>query len=129
MSFDTFKVKELREIADSFAVDIPAKVTKQELIMLLQEEGVNFDTYQKFYESEKVEVDSVREADPRNAYKDQNVILVKMNRSNPTYEWRGFVFTYQNPFLPMPEMAAQALFDEAEGFVLASPREVQEFYS
>jgi hypothetical protein len=128
MSFDNLKIKELREVADSFAVEIPAKVTKQQLIMLLEEEGVTYSTYQKFYESEKVELDAVREADPRAQYQDQNIVLVKMVRGNPSYEWRGFTFTTRNPYLPMPERAAQALFDEVQGFVLATPREVQEFY-
>ena len=40
MSFDTLKVQELREIAESFAVELPSKISKQQLILLLEEEGV-----------------------------------------------------------------------------------------
>ena len=129
MSFDTLKIKDLKEIAESFAVEYPAKVTKQQLILALEEEGVTYATYQKFYESEKVETDAVNQADPRNIdYANQNVVLVKMVRGNHSYEWRGFTFSQQNPYMPMPEEIAQVLFDEQAGFVLATPREVQEFY-
>jgi hypothetical protein len=129
MSFDTLKVKELRDIADAFAVEVPTKITKQELILLLEEEGVNYDTYQRFSDSEKVEVDPG--PDPRPQAIDATspgVALVKMVRSNMSYQIGNYVFSQEHPFVPMPEDHAQRLFDSIQGFVLATPREVQEFY-
>jgi hypothetical protein len=129
MSFDTLKVKELRDIADAFAVEVPVKITKQELIMLLEEEGVNFDTYRQFSETEKVEVEPG--PDPRPQAIDPSapgIALVKMVRANMSYQVGNYVFSKEHPFVPMPEDHAQRIFDGVQGFVLATPREVQEFY-
>jgi len=129
MSFDTLKVQELRDIAESFAVDLPAKISKQQLIMLLEEEGVTYDTYQRFFESEKLEPQP--DPSPRVQNLDvsaPNVVLVKMERGNMSYQVGNYVFSYEHPFVPMAESDAQRIFDTYEGFRLATPREVQEFY-
>jgi len=129
MSFDTLKVQELRDIAESFAVDLPAKISKQQLIMLLEEEGVTYDTYQRFFESEKLEPQP--DPSPRAQNLDvssPNVVLVKMERGNMSYQVGNYVFSYEHPFVPMTESDAQRIFDTYEGFRLATPREVQEFY-
>jgi hypothetical protein len=129
MSFNTLKVKELREIADSFAVDIPTKATKQELILLLEDEGVTYDMYSKFTNSEQVEVEAGPDPRPQ-AFdvNEQGIVLVKMTRGNMSYQIGNYVFSHEHPFVPMPEDHAQRIFDSIEGFVLATPREVQEFY-
>ena len=41
----------------------------------------------------------------------------------------GFTFTKQHPFVAMNKDNAQAIFDKEEGFRLATPKEVQDFYS
>ena len=41
----------------------------------------------------------------------------------------GFTFTKEHPFVAMSSEAAQEIFDKEEGFRLATPREVQDFYS
>ena len=129
MSFDTLKIKELKEIAEQFAVDLPEKATKQQIILLLQEEGVDYDTYAKFAEVEKEEIDLGPEPNPRKIdYKNQPVVLVKMVRENLSYQWGNYVFTRENPYMPMAESDALALFNNLPGFVLATPAEVQEFY-
>jgi hypothetical protein len=129
MSFDTLKVQELRDIAESFAVELPAKISKQQLILLLEEEGVTYDTYQRFFESEKVEPQP--DPSPRAANLDvsqPNVVLIKMERGNMSYQIGNYVFTQEHPFVPMTEADAQRVFDAHQGFRLATPREVQEFY-
>ena len=129
MSFDTLKVKELREIADSFAVEVPPKATKQQLIMILEEEGVDFNTYAKFSGAEKVEVE--QGPDPRPQPIDvtsDDVVLVKMVRNNMSYQIGNYVFSQEHPFVPMPMDHAQKIFDSIQGFVVATPREAQEFY-
>jgi hypothetical protein len=129
MSFDTLKVKELREIADSFGVDLTPKATKQEIILALEEEGVDFNTYARFSGAEKVEAEPT--PDPRPQPIDvtsPDVVLVKMVRDNMSYQIGNYVFSKEHPFVPMPSDHAQRIFDSIQGFVLATPREAQEFY-
>jgi hypothetical protein len=128
MSFDTLKIKELREIAESFAVDFPAKTTKQQLILLLEEEGVTYDTYKRFFESEKVEDETIPRSQPSKGIENEEIVLVKMDRNNISYDVMGFTFTRQHPFTPMSISQAQEIFDLHQGFRLATPREAQEFY-
>jgi len=52
-----------------------------------------------------------------------------MERMNPRYDVNAFTFTKENPFIVMSEKDAQEIFDTQEGFRLATPKEVQEFYS
>ena len=129
MSFDTLKIKELREIAESFAVEFPAKTSKQQLILLLEEEGITYDTYKRFFESEKVEPEpDFRPKPPTVDGNDDNIVLVKMDRSNFTYQIGNYTFTREHPFIAMSRQDAQGIFDSQQGFRLATPREAQEFY-
>lgn len=129
MSFDTLKVQELREIAESFAVELPTKISKQQLILLLEEEGVTYETYQRFFDSEKVEPQPDPSPRPQNLDASApNVVLVKMDRNNMSYQIGNYIFSQEHPFVPMTENDAQAVFDLHQGFRLATPREVQEFY-
>jgi hypothetical protein len=132
MSFETLKLNELREVADSFGVDLAGAKTKKQVISSIEEEGVSFDLYQKFYNAEKddsyIEAEIVSNPVGPRANAD-DVVLVKMERSNPTYQTAGFTFTREHPFVPMTSFQAQLIFDLEQGFRLATPREIQEYYS
>jgi hypothetical protein len=41
----------------------------------------------------------------------------------------GHTFTKEHPFVAMKEDDAQAIFDKEDGFRIATPKEVQEFYN
>ena len=58
----------------------------------------------------------------------ENKVLVKMNKSNHSFQAGPYIFTASHPFVPMSESEAQILFDTYKGFSLATPREAQEFY-
>lgn len=132
MSFTGLKITELRKIADSFGVDASGAKTKQEVIALLEEEGVNYQTYAAFTNSEKQEIEipeiekKKREQKPVNK---GNQVLVKMERRNFSYQVGNHTFTIDHPFLAMSEEEAQSIFDRHSGFRLATPREAQEFYA
>ena len=131
MSFDTLKVEDLRAIADSFGVDLEGAKTKAEIVAALAEEGVSYDTYKNFAESEKEEVEEPPAVKNKKsaAKSNETTVLVKMERKNPTYETYGYVFTATHPFVAIPESIAQDIFDFEAGFRMATPREVQEYYS
>jgi len=52
-----------------------------------------------------------------------------MERHNPSYQTYGHVFTREHPFVAMSEKDAQLIFDNEDGFRMATPKEIQEFYS
>lgn len=131
MSFDTLKVAELKQIAEDFAVDIAEQKGKKDIIAALAEEGVTWAIYQKSkaIEEEELEMNETLPKAAPKAVKEEDMVLVKMNRANFSYEIMGHRFTKEHPFIAMDKDTAQAIFDKEEGFVLATPAEVQEFYN
>jgi hypothetical protein len=131
MSFDTLKVAELKQIAEDFAVDIQGLGGKKDIIAALSEEGVTWAIYKKakgIEEEEKEMNETLPKAAPK-AVNKEDMVLVKMIRPNYSYEIMGNRFTKEHPFVAMDKDTAQAIFDKEEGFVLATPTEVQEFYN
>ena len=51
-----------------------------------------------------------------------------MTRANARYDILKHTFTKDHPFVAMSEDDAQKIFDKEEGFRLATPKEVQDFY-
>jgi hypothetical protein len=131
MSFDTLKVAELKQIAEDFAVDIEGISGKKDIIAALSEEGVTWAIYKKakgIEEEEKEMNETLPKAAPKVVNK-EDMVLVKMTRPNYSYEIMGHTFTKEHPFVAMDKDTAQAIFDKEEGFVMATPLEVQEFYN
>lgn len=133
MSFDTMKVADLRGVAETFGVDLEEAKNKNEILALLLEEGVTFDMYAKFLNAEKEETEEEEEMPvaekPKAKKSDKNTVLIKMERKNPSYQTYGYIFSQEHPFVAVSESDAQEIFDNEMGFRMATPREVQEFYS
>lgn len=134
MSFDTMKVADLRGVAETFGVDLEDAKNKNEILAILAEEGVEYDMYEKFLNAEKEETEEPEEEEvevPKTKAKksDKNTVLIKMERKNPSYQTYGYVFSQEHPFVAVSEKDAQEIFDNESGFRMATPREVQEFYS
>ena len=133
MSFETLKVSELKQIAEDFAVETEGLKNKADIIAALAEEGVTWSVYNKTIEkmeedSEDMATEVLPKFDPK-ADQPENTVLVRMTRDNFRYDIMGFTFTKEHPFIAMSNEAAQAIFDKEEGFRLATPREVQEYYN
>ena len=130
MSFDTLKVAELKVIATDFAVDTENLKNKKDIIAALSEEGVTWSVYQSTIEAiekDTEEIEILPKFDPK--AQPENTILVRMTRDNHRYDIHGYTFTKDHPFVAMSEDDAQKIFDTEEGFRLATPKEVQDFYS
>lgn len=130
MSFDTLKVAELRVIATDFAVDTEGLKNKKDIIAALSEEGVSWNVYQstvQAIEKDTEEIEILPKFDPK--AQPENTVLVRMTRDNMRYDIHGSTFTKDHPFVAMPEEDAQKIFDSEEGFRLATPKEVQDFYN
>jgi len=131
MSFETLKVAELKKIAEDFAVDAEGLKSKSDIIAALAEEGVTWAVYNKTLkdveESEDISDEVIAKFDPK-ADLAEDTVLVRMTRENFRYDIMGHTFTKEHPFVAMKEKQAQEIFDKEEGFRLATPKEVQEYY-
>jgi hypothetical protein len=130
MSFDTLKVGELKAIAEDFAVETEGLKNKQDIIAALSEEGVTYAVYAKTLkdvEDAKEEIEILPVFDPK-AERTEDTVLVRMTRANFRYDILGHTFTQDHPFVAMHKDAAQEIFDIEEGFRLATPKEVQDYY-
>jgi Ribonuclease G/E len=133
MSFETLKVAELKKIAEDFAVDADGLKNKADVIAALAEEGVTWSVYNSTMkkieeETEEMSIEVLPKFDPK-AVQPADTVLVRMTRENFRYDIMGITFTKEHPFVAVSEDVAQEIFDKEEGFRLASPREVQEYYS
>jgi len=132
MSFTDLKITELRKVAGSFAIDAKELKTKQEIIAILEEEGISYQMYAKFNKAEKEEIkvpENEKKKREQKIMKTANQILVRMVRDNHSYQTGGYEFTQEHPFVAMSETDAQRIFDTQEGFRIATPREAQEYYA
>ena len=133
MSFETLKISELKKIAEDFAVEAEGLKNKADIIAALAEEGVTWSVYNSTIkkieeESEDMSVEILPKFDPK-AQQPEDTVLVRMTRENFRFDIMGVTFTKEHPFVAVAENIAQEIFDKEEGFRLASPREVQEYYS
>jgi hypothetical protein len=92
---------------------------------------VTWSIYQKTIkdiEDNKEEIEVLPRFDAKKS-QDKDSVLVRMERANHRYDAMGFTFTSTHPFVAMSEEQAQEIFDREEGFRLATPKEVQDFYN
>ena len=131
MSFETLKLSEIKKIAEDFGVDIQALKSKNDIIASLAEEGVTWSIYQKTIKDIGDAAEEIEVLPRLNAKKnqDKDSVLVRMERANHRYDTMGFTFTSTHPFVAMSEDQAQEIFNREEGFRLATPKEVQDFYN
>jgi len=132
MSFTDLKITELRKAAEAFGVDTAEYKTKLEIVAALEEEGITYEMYNKFtsVDKETIEVSELdKKKREQKIMKTTNSVLVKMERDNQSYNTMNYTFTREHPFVAMSETEAQSIFDNQEGFRLATPREVQEYYA
>ena len=131
MSFETLKISELKQIADDFGVDIEGLKGKANIIAAMADEGVTWSIYSKAnkdIEDSVEEIEVLPKFDPKKKV-NSNEVLVRMTRQNFRYDIQGFTFTKEHPFVAMSNEKAQAIFDKEDGFRIATPKEVQDFYS
>jgi hypothetical protein len=133
MSFETLKVSELKQVAEDFGVDAENLKNKKDIIAALAEEGVSWSVYAKTKQiAEDEQEDTSEEVLPKFDPKKENpedTVLIRMTRANYRYDILGHTFTKEHPFVAMNKDQAQAIFDKEEGFRLATPKEVQDFYN
>lgn len=133
MSFETLKVSELKKIAEDFGVDTDGLKGKADIVAALSDEGVTWNVYSKTLKDiednlEEIEIISAGKPDLKKE-NPEDTVLVRMTRGNFRYDILGFTFTKEHPFVAMHKETAQEIFDREEGFRLATPAEVQDYYN
>lgn len=144
MSFQSLNKDELTAVAEFFVVDVEVAdaekgATKKELLAALAagDDPVTWDQYKEIYlknavelapQAPKVEAQSaaVEEDEPED---EGNLVLVRYLRRNPTWEVVGYTFTKEHPFKSVPAEIAEYLVLKQEGFRLALPTEVSDYYN
>lgn len=129
MSFSTMKVSDLKEVAEYFAVDLEGVKGKPALLAALEEEGITYEMYAQFADAEKAEPELEPRKEKKAAPANANLVLVRMDRENPSYDINGHTFTREHPYVAMTEEDAEFIFETQEGFRMATPREIQEYYN
>lgn len=146
MSFSTLKVEDLKKVAEFFVVDVEAAdedkgPTKKELLAALSagDDPVTWDQYKEIYlpaveagndKPVEDEDDDVEPAPaPVDKYADSEKVLIKYERKNPTFEILDFTFTTRHPFASVPAEVAEHLVRNVEGFRLALPSELKDYYN
>ena len=131
MSFEDMKQPELKRVAEEFGVEIPKGgfVKNADIVAALEADGVTFDQWQKLIgELEEIKEELVVK-EPVVVRDVSNSILLKMTRANGTFEERGYKFTREHPFIAVQEDDAEYFINSYEGFRVALPSEVKEYYS
>jgi hypothetical protein len=145
-----------RTLVEDFAVDVKPTDSKKVLLAAAAEDGVSWEMYKKAYPDTEVEEEVINvEAtpavvvvpDPAGAVAEevpaapvirtrteevntssQDMYLIKMERENPYYEFRGYKFTQDHPFAVMPAADADSILKNENGFSIATPSEANEYY-
>lgn len=156
MSFESLNKDELKAVADFFNKEIKAAdedkgPTKKELVAGLasDEDGsdpVTWDDYKEVYLESDVKKEEERQAaieetqavaaadvvgppaEPEDD-DDEDHVLIRMDRKNGTYETHGLRFTKDHPYKSVPEKTAESILKTEEGFRLAMPSEVKDYYN
>jgi len=156
-SFSDLDVKTLRRTAvEDFAVPVAADANKQTVLAALAEQNIGWDMYCKLMgwnlpaatPAAAPEVGDDADADEPVVQKTYNVggeeviirtaeaptpnvqekFLVKMERKNPQYNTRGHKFTQDHPYALVDREVCDYLLEKEDGFRMATPRELEEFY-
>lgn len=147
--FEDLGVKELRRSAlEDFAVAVDEKDNKATVLAALAESGVTWSMYVEQHPEVKPQAEDVitspnvpGESTRPPAPKPGKVItaqkieaapedqfLIKMERENVRYDTRGYTFTKDAPFALVRAKDADFILEKEEGFRMATPSELREYY-
>lgn len=153
MSFETLDKQTLfRVLVEDFAVDVKPTDSKKVLLAAAAEDGVTWEMYKKAYPDTEVEEEEETPVlehvpDPAGAVAEEvpapkvrtkseevntattDMYLIKMNRENPYFEFRGYKFTQDHPYVVMPAADADKILRNEDGFAIATPSEANEYYN
>lgn len=132
-TLNDFTKEELIALAPEYAVELKSGMTKPAIIKAFEEDGVSAELINALRtpteDDEPVEDAPVVEVEAPADEEDEDLVLVRMIRTNGTYQVRGYTFRRDHPFVLVKESDADYLCGEHEGFRMATPKEAKEYYS
>jgi hypothetical protein len=148
-SFNDLELDELRKTAiEDFAVDIKATDNKKTVLAALLEDGVKWEQYATlkglntvksnapapppvgvFEQPTPVADAEVEIITAQPLPKTEQKYLIRMDRENVRYDVRGHKFTKEHPYALVDPEDANYILEQEKGFRMATPRELEEFYS
>jgi hypothetical protein len=130
MSFASLKVADLRQIAASYGAEDTQLMAKKALLTWLEEEGVTYSAHETLANADAADTDDLGLVAPTAPSKNEDLVLLKMERDNPGYDAIGrYFFTKEHPFQAVPREDANEIFRLENGFRLATDDEVRDFYN
>lgn len=145
MDFKRLAVDELKDLAEFYVVDVTAvnddKPTKKELLASIAaaDEPITDEDYEAFKATQEaakaapVEEDKSEDFDgsvePEEDVDRSNWVLVKFVGKNPRLDILGHTFYSRHPFQSVPPEHAEYIIRNLEGFRLALPSELTDYYN
>lgn len=129
---------ELLAAAEQFGVEVKTNAAKNDIIAALELDGVNKALIEGFRPAEDdAPVEEVYDnggilapvVEAEAPADEEELFLVRMTRTNGTYQVRGYTFKRDHPFVLVKESDVDYLIDVEEGFRMATPKEAKEYYS
>lgn len=128
MAFQNLTKKELDEVAEAYSLDDEHRKTKATIIKELEFMNVTYSQWLRDSGQEENKEEVEASQDETSKVDDGGrKHLVKMTRLNPYYQVGKFTFTKEAPYNLVDEQTLDLLMSE-EGFVMATPKELKEFY-
>ena len=141
MAFEDLNDKELLEVAEFFAVDVPEDLPdsdagrKKILLAALAagDEPVTWDDYENVYlvgkpqsYEDMAKVAAEREVAEASLVRD---VLLKMHPPRAQFRLGSVIFTETHPFATVTAKEADYITRNYEGFSYATPREAADYYA
>jgi hypothetical protein len=129
MSFTELKKPDLIEFAEYYGTDLEGLKTVAEFRAKLEEDGLKDEDWQRFVDSKADKVESKPQNSKKVDAKEEDTLLLKMNRQNPSANIMGYHFTTRHPFAVVPVAIAEEIIKNYHGFSIALPSEAESFYN
>lgn len=116
-------INDVRWLVSEFGLDLKSRSKDELLEKMIGEEGITIEMMEdalKRREQGSSEEPTFTKKDP--------VVLIKMQRMNPTFSFRGYKFTKEHPFVLMNEPDANAIMMMESGFTRATVQEAEQYY-
>jgi hypothetical protein len=127
-NYSTLNKTELSFLVDRFSA-LAKGNQKGDLIAALEERN---PSEQDVKDALKKRREDIEKMDPNHKepafLRNDDVLLIRMRRQNPRFDFRSYTFTQEHPFVLMPTADAQALMQFEKGFLIATPQEAREYY-
>jgi hypothetical protein len=120
---ENIDINDVRWLVSEFGLDLKSRSKDELLEKMIGEEGITIEMMEdalKRREQGSSEEPTFTKKDP--------VVLVKMQRFNPTFMFRGYKFTKDHPFVLMNEVDANAIMMMESGFARATVQEAEAYY-